>query len=122
MLSLNRVLLYVTDPHKSADFYQKIGFEAEEVNGDFAVCKLNQMTLHLHNQKVTHFPADAETYNKGAGVFLYIQTDQIDKLYDKLKARGLKTSSIPRDYPWGHREFVIRDPNKYKVVFYQKLL
>lgn len=33
---------------------------------------------------------------------------------------GMKPSSEPRDWPWGRREFVLRDPDGYKLVFFKK--
>lgn len=27
----------------------------------------------------------------------------------------------PRDWPWGNREFVLKDPDGYKLVFWHEL-
>lgn len=120
MIKLNRILLYVTDPHQSARFYEKLGFEIKEESDDFAIASLDSFLIHLHNQKVTHFPKDAKTKNKGAGVFIYIEVDDIEKFHQGLIAKGITPSSSPRDWPWGHIEFAIRDPNRYKIIIYQR--
>jgi len=59
--------------------------------------------------------------NKGAGLYLYISVDNVDKFYKKLLSKKLKPSSAPRDWPWGNREFVIRDPDGYKLVFFKRI-
>jgi uncharacterized glyoxalase superfamily protein PhnB len=57
---------------------------------------------------------------KGTGVYINIEVDNIDNYYNQLKAAGKAPSTEPRDWPWGQREFVICDPDRYKLVFYQK--
>ena len=59
--------------------------------------------------------------NKGAGLYLYISVDNVDKFYKKLLSKKLNPSSAPRDWPWGNREFVIRDPDGYKLVFFKRI-
>ena len=59
--------------------------------------------------------------NKGAGLFLYFEVDDVDEYYEDLLSKGLKPSSEPRDWPWGNREFVIRDPDGYKLVFFHEI-
>jgi len=46
--------------------------------------------------------------------------DDADASYQEVVAKGIKPSSEPRDWPWGNREFVVRDPDGYKLVFFQK--
>ncbi|MHB1865000.1 MAG: VOC family protein [Candidatus Saccharimonadales bacterium] len=66
------------------------------------------------------FQKEAHLDNKGAGLFIYISVDNVDEFYNGLIDKGLKPSSEPRDWPWGNREFVIRDPDGYKLVFFKK--
>ncbi len=67
------------------------------------------------------FQRDAFGEPKGTGIYINIEVDDIDEFFKQLKEAGIKTSSEPRDWPWGNREFVARDPDRYKLVFYQKL-
>ena len=53
-------------------------------------------------------------------MFVYISVDDVDEFYRGLAQKGLKPSSEPRDWPWGNREFVIRDPDGYKLVFFKR--
>lgn len=52
---------------------------------------------------------------------IYLIVDDVDETYKELLEKGLKPSSEPRDWPWGNREFVIRDPDGYKLVFYREI-
>ncbi len=54
-------------------------------------------------------------------MFLYISVDNVDNFHKGLLSRGLKPSTEPRDSPWGNREFVIRDPDGYKLVIFKRM-
>ncbi len=52
-----------------------------------------------------------QTEFTGKGVYLTIEVDEVDKVYDQLKARGIPIEVDLRDEPWGDRHFAIVDPN-----------
>ncbi|OEK02894.1 glyoxalase [Roseivirga sp. 4D4] len=47
----------------------------------------------------------------GEGMYLTIEVDDVDELYNKLKSEGVKIEIDIRDEPWGDRHFAIKDPN-----------
>lgn len=47
----------------------------------------------------------------GKGMYLTIEVDDVDTLYNKLKSAGVKIEIDIRDEPWGDRHFAIKDPN-----------
>jgi len=49
-----------------------------------------------------------------------ISVQSVDEFYEAMLAKGLKPSSEPLDFPWGRREFVLADPDGYKLVFFSK--
>ena len=56
-----------------------------------------------------------------AGIVCYVKDiEKTADFYKGLIAKGLKPSSKPRDWPWGNREFVIRDPDGYKLVIFKR--
>ena len=65
----------------------------------------------------------AQVYKlRGTGlVFNYLEVEEIDDFCKSLVEKGFKPSSEPRDWPWDNRKFVIRDPDGYKLVFYEKI-
>lgn len=47
----------------------------------------------------------------GKGMYLTIEMDEVDTLYQKLKDKGVEIKIEIRDEPWGDRHFAIEDPN-----------
>jgi len=48
---------------------------------------------------------------KGEGMYLTIEVDDVDSLYQSLKKKGIEIKIELRDEPWGDRHFAIQDPN-----------
>ena len=48
---------------------------------------------------------------EGKGVYLTIEVENVDDLYNALKAKGFAMEIDIRDEPWGDRHFAIKDPN-----------
>lgn len=115
------ILFYVEDPLRSAEFYRSLGFEIPEQNENFAVVRTSNVLLHLHNQNEVPFDIGQEIESKGAGVFVALQVQSVDDMYRHVTELGLKPSSSPTNWAWGNREFVLRDPDRYKLVFFQPI-
>ena len=47
----------------------------------------------------------------GKGVFLFIEVDDVDAEYKRIKNSGTTIEIELRDEPWGDRHFAIVDPN-----------
>ncbi|WP_225979866.1 VOC family protein [Pseudobacter ginsenosidimutans] len=47
----------------------------------------------------------------GQGVYLTIEVDDVDTLYEEMKKKNVEIMIGIRDEPWGDRHFAIRDPN-----------
>jgi len=41
----------------------------------------------------------------------------VDNYYQFVKIKNIH-STEPKTWPWGKREFVVKDPDGYKLVFY----
>lgn len=58
---------------------------------------------------------------KGLTNFLYIRVDNVDKLYNEIRARGVTFEGEFRDGPvdreWGSRDLIINDPEGFVLVF-----
>jgi uncharacterized glyoxalase superfamily protein PhnB len=105
-------VLWVHDATLSVKFYKKLGIKAGE--GSF--------TLTLVTMRDDHeFSHDAVSSGRGIGSYLYVKCEDVDKKYQELLSLNLSTSSEPRDWEWGNREFVIKDLDEYKICFWQKL-
>jgi|SRR5690554_1969641 len=60
---------------------------------------------HPSQQPLFHKPFN------GQGVYLTIEVDNVDKVYEELKGKGVEIIIDLRDEPWGDRHFAIQDPN-----------
>lgn len=47
----------------------------------------------------------------GEGMYLTIEVDDVDTLYQQIKKKGVPIKIALRDEPWGDRHFAIVDPN-----------
>jgi uncharacterized glyoxalase superfamily protein PhnB len=48
---------------------------------------------------------------EGKGVYLTIEVEDVDKMYDEIKKKGCEIIIEIRNEPWGDRHFAIQDPN-----------
>lgn len=60
---------------------------------------------HPSQQSLFHQPFP------GQGMYLTIEVDDVDKLYQELKKKGVAIKIEIRDEPWGDRHFAVQDPN-----------
>ena len=119
-MKFDYILLYVSNLEKTADFYEKLDFEVIKRTENYVAAKLYDFEIHCYDQSKVFFKQDVERF-KGAGVFIYISVDDVDTKYSELVSKGLKPSGEPKDFGWGNREFAIKDPDGYKIIFYKKL-
>ena len=114
---------YVSDLDKTVDFYQALGLEVKKREANRAIIYLNWYRIDLVTTSKDDEPElqkEAELTHKGAGVFLYFSVDDVDVTYQEVLAKGLKPTSEPKDQPWGNREFVLPDPDGYKLVIFKR--
>jgi methylmalonyl-CoA/ethylmalonyl-CoA epimerase len=125
--SLNLIGLYVKDIETTVSFYKELGFELVSNDGSVAEIKLNEVHIQFIAQETASnqdesFQKDAYGEPKGTGVYINVEVDNANNYYKQLQESGIKPSTEPKDWPWGQREFVVRDPDRYKLVFYEKIV
>lgn len=95
-------------------------FYTEYLN--FGVTFENEFYLLLHTRGhsselsflLPEHPSQQPLFQKafcGEGVYLTIEVNDVDALFDDLKQKGVPIEIDLRDEPWGDRHFAIRDPN-----------
>jgi uncharacterized glyoxalase superfamily protein PhnB len=120
-MKLNSALLYVSDLLKTQEFYTKIGATVTVLDDKSISVDIGGFELQCFDQMKVMFAGDANIKGKGIGVFFYIVVDDIDATFESFVQKGVKTSTEPKDWEWGNREFVVKDPDGYKFVFYNKI-
>jgi catechol 2,3-dioxygenase-like lactoylglutathione lyase family enzyme len=124
MKNVEGMVCYVSDIDKTASFYEALGFQFDKRTPEHVSIYLNSFWIDFHPQDKEDkpdFQKEANLSNKGAGLFLYISVEDVDEFYHELIVKRLTPSSEPRDWPWGNREFVIRDPDGYKLVIFKRI-
>ena len=114
---LHSTLFYTSDLAKTAAFYERLGFPVTKAD-DAVRVTLGGFKLVFVDENKTLIKNESGMKPKGTGVFTYVEVENVDEYFTSLKNSGVRTSSEPRNWPWGKREFVVKDPDGYKIVFY----
>ena len=78
------------------------------------------LLLHTPNHEaeisflLPNHPSQQPFFHKpfmGQGMYLTIEVDDVDSLYNDLKRKGVPIRIDIRNEPWGDRHFAIEDPN-----------
>jgi catechol 2,3-dioxygenase-like lactoylglutathione lyase family enzyme len=121
--SISGITCYVKDLSKTAEFYEALGFRRGKEEPDRVTFYVNWffVTFIAQDQVAeTKLRKEAELPDKGAGLFLYVKVDDIEDFHEAVLAAGMKPDGEPEKQPSGNREFVLRDPDGYKLAFFQK--
>lgn len=110
-------LFYVNDVEKTAQFYCKLGFDVR-INAEVARVKLGDFTLAFIDENKTPIKNESGIKPKGTGIYTYIEIEDVDKYFKDIKGNGIVPRTQPKTWPWKKREFVVKDPNGYKLVFF----
>jgi catechol 2,3-dioxygenase-like lactoylglutathione lyase family enzyme len=112
--SISGITCRVANLARAAEFYETIGFRRGREEAD-------RVTFYVNWFFVTLVAEDrAESSAKGAGLFLYIKVDDVEDFHGAVLAKGLEPEGEPERQPAGNREFALRDPDGYNLVFFQK--
>ncbi len=89
---------------------------------DFGVTFENEFYLLMHTPNkqaelsflLPNHPTQQPFFHppfQGQGLFLTIELEDVDALYEKIKGMDIEIKLDIRDEPWGDRHFAIEDPN-----------
>jgi uncharacterized glyoxalase superfamily protein PhnB len=105
----------VVDVAAAIDWYRRVlGFEPRVVNPPdevpvYAVLKRDTVWIHLLRK-------DEAPHGLTSPVEAQFWIDEgLDELFDRVKAMGVQIIQTPDDRPWGHRDFMIADPDRNVV-------
>jgi catechol 2,3-dioxygenase-like lactoylglutathione lyase family enzyme len=121
--SISGITCYVRDLSRTADFYETIGFRRGKEEPDRVTFYVNWFFVTFiaqDREEDTELRKEAELPSKGSGLFLYIKVDDVEDFHKAVLAKGMKPLGEPEVRPPGNREFILRDPDGYKLAFFQK--
>ncbi len=127
MNSISGVVYFVEDLDKTVKFYEDLGFQIIEKTNEYVKVSVNEfwidiVDIRFGEKTVYQRDLDADTRVLGGnGQYLHIEVDNTDEFYDFVVSKGIVPTSKPKNFPWGHREFIVRDPDEYKLVFFEKV-
>ncbi len=110
-------LFYASDLEKTADFYERLGFSIQKDTETVRI-KLGDFTLAFIDENKTPIQNESGIKPKGLGIYTYIEVGDVDNYFEAVKKNGITPRTEPKSWPWGKREFVVKDPDGYKLVFY----
>lgn len=111
LISVSSLLYYVQDVAKTKPFYETIGFQFEKKD-DRVVTYLNWFSIEFRQAE--------KPMDNACGEVVYIKVSSLDELQAKLKTNGIKTDGEPQDVGGGVRELQVRDPDGYRLTFFEK--
>jgi predicted enzyme related to lactoylglutathione lyase len=120
--SISGIHCHVADLEKTADFYGKIGFRRGKEQPGRITFYVNWffVTFVAQDQVGDAEPKDEAGPQKGAGLLVYLKVDDLDEFYEGVVKSGMKPAGKPQKGSQGGREFMLRDPDGYKLVFFEK--
>jgi len=121
-MKITGLLLWVQENRISEKFYKKLGFDTVRSDDDHSLMSLDSFQVTLVTMRDEEkFARDAMSGDKGRGMYVYVRVDDVDQIYNDLVRRGFTPTTRPKDWHWGNREFILKDPDGYKLCFWQPL-
>ncbi len=119
-MKFTHILLWVADNTLSEKFYKRLGFTVSHSDDEYSEVELSGFKLGFITMRdEVEFSRDSLTGDRGRGMYIYMCVDGVDAKHAELIKQGLVPATEPRDWPWGNREFILKDPDGYKLCFWQ---
>ncbi|MFQ5839748.1 MAG: VOC family protein [Candidatus Methylomirabilales bacterium] len=120
------VALIVREIPRAVQFYREtLGLPLRLVQGnDYALFQVGGMKLALQRacsagpDLPVAVDLEAPGASSSASVLVAFGVGDVDRWCATLRGRGVPICREPADYPWGDREFSVRDPDGHVLIFY----
>lgn len=121
-MKITHLVLWVQENKLSEKFYKKLGFDVAESDDEHSFVTLGSFGLDLVSMRDENkFAHDSMSHEKGKGMYIYIRVNDVDTTHHMLQTKGFTDLTDPKDWPWGNREFILKDPDSYKLCFWQPI-
>lgn len=109
-------MIHVPDVGTTVEWHTSIGFRVNAVNEEDG--EANWASLSFDESELMLNAGGRTSTGHRREVDLYIRVDDVDELFDHLKNRVELVEELHNTF-YGMREFIIRDPNRFWIVFGQ---
>lgn len=109
-----RPMIHVPDVRVTIEWYQSIGFEVVSTNEDDG--EIDWALLSFGDGQVMFSAGGSLSSAARREVDLYVNTDDVDGLYERLKDRVDVHKGLHETF-YGMREFIVRDVNGFWITF-----
>jgi catechol 2,3-dioxygenase-like lactoylglutathione lyase family enzyme len=120
--SVSGITCYVKDLDATARFYETLGFDIKKRELDHISAYSNWFWMDFlaidKNERTEYVPGG--DFRNLAPIFIYLSVDSVDEFYSELLSKGLQPATEPKNQPWGNREFILHDPDGYKLVVFKR--
>jgi predicted enzyme related to lactoylglutathione lyase len=116
------IVCYVKDIANTVEFYERLGFEFKVNESTHATAYINWWWIDFHQIDAADAPSwhvSPDTHPGQTGALFYFSVDNVHRAYDELTSNGFKPPSEPIDLR-GNKEFMIVDPDGYRLVFFKR--
>ena len=114
--SFSAVTLATADMARSLGFYLPLGFPLRYGGAEAEFSSLAAGQGYLNLQLVKGWEGPAEVWGR---IILWV--DDVDAMYERVRAAGGSPDAPPSDAPWGERYFHVRDPDGHELSFARPL-
>ena len=110
-MRLNQVTIGATDLRRSEQFYALLGLQLIVQDDTYLrfECPDGDSTFSVEAMDAVH-ASDAVT--------LYLECDDLDREYERLRGEGVTFEQEPTDMPWLWREARLRDPDGHRLCLF----
>jgi len=115
-----RLELFTSDMKKSVDFYTRIldfTMEGKQINYSYQPVKRGNVIFGIGPlSKLSddhHFNPNLKNIQKGYGVEIVLEVDNVAEVYEKVKASGYPVEVPLTTQSWGLTDFRVVDPDGY---------
>ncbi len=112
-MKMNAGVLTEKIAESKAFYTNKLGFGVTFENEFYLLLHTPDRSAEISFLLPNH-PSQQSFFHKpftGEGMYLTIEVDDVDSLYEDIKSKGVEIKVELRDEPWGDRHFAIEDPN-----------
>jgi len=106
---ISAVTLFTADMRRAVRFYSRLGFPLR-YGGESAEFTSFRVGAAYLNLAPGHRPESVW----GRTI---IHISDVDAMYRRIRAVGIRTETEPADAPWGERFFHLRDPDGHELSF-----